>query len=329
VVLSAGTLVLVTSLVIALHGAALEGPADPTSGYEARPEWYARPLYQLRMLFEGPLQIIATMVIPGIATGFLVALPFLDRGPSREPRTRWPLLSAVLAGLALASGLGAFSLLKDRHDQGYQRHRAQVRQQASLARALAVPGVPPEGGTAVYRNDPAFAARELYDEHCLSCHTLTRQGGGEGPDLGDYNSRAWLTGFLHDPQGPLYMGPAKKPAKGGMKPVQASPQEIAALVEFVHSQSGAPDVDTTLAKAGASLFSDKDCDSCHELAPGQAGDAPNLLHRGTLAYVVATIEDPSRPTLYGERSKMPKYAGKLTPAQIESLARLVLDQRKR
>ena len=65
----------------ARHGAALESPADPTSSYLARPEWYALPLFQLRMYFEGPLEIVATMVIPGVVTALLLALPFLDRAP--------------------------------------------------------------------------------------------------------------------------------------------------------------------------------------------------------------------------------------------------------
>jgi hypothetical protein len=60
-------------LVLLQQGAALEGPADPGSGYMARPEWYSLPLYQLRMLFEGPLEIVATMVLPGLLAGVLVA----------------------------------------------------------------------------------------------------------------------------------------------------------------------------------------------------------------------------------------------------------------
>ena len=55
--------------VIARHGAPLESPADPTSSYLARPEWYALPLFQLRMFFEGPLEIVATMIIPGLVHG--------------------------------------------------------------------------------------------------------------------------------------------------------------------------------------------------------------------------------------------------------------------
>ena len=42
-----------------------------------RPEWYALPLFQLRMFFEGPLEIVATMIIPGPrdGAGVRAALP--------------------------------------------------------------------------------------------------------------------------------------------------------------------------------------------------------------------------------------------------------------
>jgi ubiquinol-cytochrome c reductase cytochrome b subunit len=328
IVASAVILAVVLGFVVALHGAALEGPADPSSGYQARPEWYARPLYQLRMYFEGPLEIVATMLIPGLAAGFLVMLPFIDRGQSRDPRRRLPVLVVTCLGLGGAIALGGYSVAKDRGDASYQRHRAEVEKEAVLARSLAVRGVLPEGGTAVFRNDPAYAVRELFREQCGNCHTLTRQGGGEGPDLGDYNSRAWIRAFLEDPQSPLYMGAAKKPAKGGMKPVKLPAPELAALTEFIYAQSGPSDADSALAKQGEALYSQRNCDSCHEIEPGRDSDAPNLYRRGTLEHVARIIETASRPELYGERSKMPRFAGKLTKEQIEELARYVRGQRK-
>jgi ubiquinol-cytochrome c reductase cytochrome b subunit len=327
-VVAATTTALLVVSVIALHGAALEGPADPASGYQARPEWYARPLYQLRTFFEGPLEIVATMVIPALVAGYLVALPFLDRGSTRDPRGRLPVLVVTGLGLCGVIFLGISSVMKDARDPSYQRHRAEVEKDAARARALAATGVLPEGGTAVYRNDPEFAVRELFRDQCSNCHALTRQGGGDGPDLGDYNSRAWILAFLKDPQSPLYMGGAKKPAKGGMKPVKAPADVLAALTEFIYAQSGASDVDQALLRKGEALYPDQGCDSCHEIEPGKESDAPNLYRRGSLDYVTRIIENPSRPDLYGERSKMPKFATKLSHDQIEGLARLVRGQRR-
>ena len=45
--------------------------------------------------------------------------------------------------------------------------------------------------------------------------------------------------------------------------------------------------------------------------------------------MVRIIETASRPELYGERSKMPRFAGKLTKEQIEALAKFVRGLRDR
>src|SRR5262249_11962688 len=62
------------------RGAPLEAPADPSSNFIARPEWYFLFLFQLLKYFEGPLQVVGTVVVPGLVATFLILLPFLDRG---------------------------------------------------------------------------------------------------------------------------------------------------------------------------------------------------------------------------------------------------------
>src|SRR5262249_44031508 len=140
--------------------------------------------------------------------------------------------------------------------------RAAEDEKAATARRLALEGVPPEGGTAVFRNDPQYQAREIWEEKCAGCHSLTGAGGDKGPDLKGYNSRAWILGFLKNPDGPLYMGSAK--LEKGMKPVEGTPDELRALTELVYSETGAKDVDPQLVSQGRQLFPDKDCDSCHD-----------------------------------------------------------------
>ena len=61
-------------------------PAD--ASYVPRPEWYFLSLFQLLKYFPGPLEPVATQVIPGLAIGFLALLPFLDRHPERRPWAR-------------------------------------------------------------------------------------------------------------------------------------------------------------------------------------------------------------------------------------------------
>jgi ubiquinol-cytochrome c reductase cytochrome b subunit len=318
------------ALVLVYRGAALEAPADPASSYLARPQWYALPLYQLRLLFQGPLEPVATLLLPGVAAGLLAALPFIDRGGDRRPQRRPLVMTGLALGLAGLMALGVMPVVDDARDPAFARHRRQVTAEAAQARQLAGRGVLPAGGTAVWHNDPAFEARALFDDRCAGCHTRDGEGGGEGPDLLDYNSRRWLTAFLRNPYAPRFFGGAKKADKGRMKPVEATDEEIGALAEFVYAQSGAPDVDLGLARQGRALFEGLNCDACHEANDprGEAG-GPNLVHRGRPDNIRRVIEHAGAPNLYGERSKMPRFAGKLAPEQIDQLTALVLQQQRR
>jgi mono/diheme cytochrome c family protein len=126
----------------------------------------------------------------------------------------------------------------------------------------------------VFRNDPMYRAREIWDDRCAGCHGLAGAGGEKGPDLKDYNSRAWIRGFLVNPDGPMYMGPAK--IEKGMRPVEASAEEMDALVEYLYAETGAADADNAKAARGRNLLSPKDCDTCHDLDGEGENDGPNL-----------------------------------------------------
>ncbi len=323
-----GTLafLMVAAAVVAHHGAPLESPADPTSSYVARPEWYAIPLYQLRMYFEGPLEIVATMVIPGLLTMLLLGLPFLDRARSNRPSDRAPVMIATCLGLGALGTLSTIALVKDAHDPAFAKARAEEKARGESARKLALRGVAAEGGLAVFRNDPLNHARELWGEHCAGCHGLSGTGGDKGPDLKGYNSRPWIRGFLENPDGPLYMGPAK--LDKGMRPVQGTADEIGALVEMVYAQTGAPDADAGRAARGHELIPQKDCDSCHEIDGEGENTGPNLKGRGSLGWVTAVILDAGHGRLFGEKNKMPKFETKLTPAEVDDLARFVVAQKE-
>jgi ubiquinol-cytochrome c reductase cytochrome b subunit len=309
--------------VIARHGAPLESPADPTSSYLARPEWYALPLFQLRMFFEGPLEIVATMIIPGIVTALAFALPFLDRGSTNRPADRRKVLGAAGLGLLALTALAVTALAKDARDPAFAKARAEEKLRGETARRLALKGVP--GDANVFRNDPMYHAREIWDDRCAGCHSLSGAGGEKGPDLKGYNSRAWIRGFLSDPDGPLYMGPAK--IDKGMKPVSGAPEEIEALVEYIYAETGATDVDASKAGRGRDLLSPHDCDTCHDFDGEGENDGPNLKGRGTQKWVAAVIADAGHPLLFGERNKMPKFRSKLTAEEIDELARFVIGQK--
>ena len=112
--------------VAALFPAPLDEIANPAdASYIPRPEWYFLSLFQLLKYFPGPLEPVATMVIPGLAIGFLALLPFIDRAdgrhPFRSPRRLFTTGMAALGiGVIALTGLGVADRPphKDRNDWG-------------------------------------------------------------------------------------------------------------------------------------------------------------------------------------------------------------------
>jgi mono/diheme cytochrome c family protein len=214
---------------------------------------------------------------------------------------------ALAAGIAVGV-LSALAIAEHAHDPFGVRGRAAV-----------------ELGVTAVRSDPLAHAREIWDERCSRCHGLVGAGGDKAPDFRGYDSRAWIRGFLEDPEGRLHMGAAK--LDKGMKPVAGTADELDALTEMVYQETGATDADAMRAARGRELIPQKDCDACHELDGEGENAGPNLKGRGTLAWVEAVIADAGEGRLYGEKNKMPRFASKLTPAEIEDMARFVIAQK--
>src|SRR6185437_15013449 len=89
----------------------LERVADPTdTSYIPRPEWYFLFLFQTLKVFEGPLEVVGTVVLPTLAILALIAAPFIDRSRLVRVRQRtFAIGIVVLAGLGWA-GLTAAAI---------------------------------------------------------------------------------------------------------------------------------------------------------------------------------------------------------------------------
>lgn len=326
---TAGMLFLLVVMTVQTHGAELLGPADPTENFQARPEWYFLFLYKLRMLFEGPLEPVATMLIPGAAVAFLLVLPVLDR--LRGPTATWIARVGIAAIMGGVLAMTAVAVVSDRNNEEFQKSLAATEKSAEQARKYALEGVLPLGGPAVFFNDPAYKVKQLYKEHCQSCHAIDGIGGDEAPELTDYSSRAWLSALVRNADAPQFFGKTKH--KGEMEPYpeeDLSAEHLQAVVEYIVSLMDDPSltVDADLAKKGKKLWDNElDCNSCHEVEAGEEGDAPNLLHHGNAAWVARVIRDSSKPDLFGERAEMPKFEGKLSDEEISQLAQFVVAQR--
>jgi ubiquinol-cytochrome c reductase cytochrome b subunit len=311
-------------LTVRSHGVELAPPADPASGYDARPEWYFLPLFQLLKYFHGAAEPIVALGAPAILMGFLFALPFLDRGPSASP---WRRLSKLVPLGLVGAGAGALialALASDARDAALQKRIVAADALARKARKLALAGVPPGPGTMVYENEPFHAARRYFGEHCAGCHdSLVRKG----PELvAGYNSRAWLAAFLVDPDGERFFGVTKKLHK--MKPTKYTGADLDAVVEMLYAETGATDARPELVDKGRSLFDNGPCSDCHSREAGAVGDeGPNLLGRGSPDALADFIRNPADPRWFGAQNEMPAFGAKLRPEEITALAAYVASLR--
>jgi len=225
-----------------MRGAPLEAPADPASEFTARPEWYFLPLFQLVRLVHGfpGSEFVGSQVIPGLVFLALLLLPWIDRSPSRSPRSRGVALAVGLGPLIACVLLGGLAAFNDANDGELARHQAEAREDAQLARTLFVKNgnsAPPEGPLALLDHHAPRLGKRVFAEKCSACHRLDGQGGVKGPALDGYLSRKWLAGVIKTPQDPRFFGtPGFKETMGS---TDAKPDELDALAAFVASQ-GAP-----------------------------------------------------------------------------------------
>jgi ubiquinol-cytochrome c reductase cytochrome b subunit len=305
-------------LVLRSHGAPLEAPADPASAYDARPEWYFLPLFQLLKYMPGRLETIGALGLPLVVGGVLFLLPSL-------PRARALAVVGTLLGGALVMMLLAHR--DDAHNVPYQKGRERAAADAKRALELAKLGVPPAGGLAVYDNDPLEHARKLFEARCSGCHVLEGAGEEKGPILTGWSSRAWLTDFLTQPDANKYFGRTKK--LHGMKPVKFAGDEMRAVVEWLYSRGGGT-FDQALADQGRKLVEQYSCDDCHSLEGSGEGSegAPAFTGRGTAEWVKRLIRDGGEPSLFSDHNEMPKFGpDKLSDADVTALAAFVVRQR--
>ena len=155
--------------------AGLEPQADPTdSSYNPRPEWYFFFMFQLLRLFEGPFEVLGTVVLPTAGGLILILLPFLDRSTERAPSKRKPLM---LVAVVVVFGAAVLTLLG--------------------ARA-------PLGQSPAVTSPSVLAGRTLFDKNgCSACHSIQGKGGKVGPDLthvGKKHDRDWFIKHFRDPQ---------------------------------------------------------------------------------------------------------------------------------
>ncbi len=152
----------------------LADKADPSdTTFVPVPEWYFLFYYQLLKYVHGPLEPLATWVLPALFFLALFFLPLLDRDPVRH-----------LANRPLTLGVGALF----------------------LTMVFALLGISLRDLHAIQRVDPAVArGKAVFTRFgCTGCHRIHGEGGAVGPDLsfiGDARpEREWHLKHFRDPQ---------------------------------------------------------------------------------------------------------------------------------
>jgi len=283
----------------------LERLADPTdTAYIPRPEWYFLFLFQTLKLFEGPLELLGTVVLPTLAILALLMVPFFDRGACKRLAQR-----TVALGVAGLAAIGWAGL--------------------TVTAIVTTPKTPistEEAGTTV--NDWQHLPPEALvgigyfrEERCATCHNLAEGTPRIGPNLATTSVRkspAWMMEHFRNPSS-LVPGTS-------MPPIHLDDSQLSSLAAFLlkltpqnaRALEAAPDV----AVAGAMVFKANQCGTCHTVnGEGmKIGPALNgLSQRRSKEWVEEQIRNPQS---HSSETMMPPY--KLSQSEMESLVTYLL-----
>lgn len=278
--------------------------ADPTDKtYIPRPEWYFLFLFQLLKYFQGPLEVLASVVLPGIAVTLLFAMPFIDRGAVVNVTKRTS--AALAAGLALVAWTGlTVAAVSSTPPEAFAADREGPAEWRELS--------PEElAGAALYRN-----------ERCASCHSLgVRAERKSGPNLGSGGARrdaAWMIAHFKEPANVI---PGSQ-----MPAITLSDSQLNSLAAFLLKltpENAEKLVDApAYALEGALLYQKYRCSMCHQVnGTGQTmGPSLNgLVRRRDAAWVKGHFAEPQK---YSPGTTMPPY--KFEPQGGDSIAKYLL-----
>ncbi|MCK6552925.1 c-type cytochrome, partial [Myxococcota bacterium] len=289
----------------------------------ARPEWYFLSLFQLLKYFQGPLQVVGTVVVPGLVAAFLALLPFLDRAPSRRFADRKPWLAAIGLLVTVQAGLTLLAVQHDANDPKIAEQKARAKKEADRAKLLAADGVPAAGAAYLLAHDPLTRGERVFERECASCHALAGKvpETPKGPELTAYGTRAWIRQVLRDPDSKRLFGHTKVE---GMESFAALPAgELDQLVELVFQQRDekAPPV---AERPGAALLDKHDCTNCHEFESPDGLEGPTLFRYGARAWIRDVVDDAGAAHLYGDVNTMPVFKTRLSDEDRDAVVTFLL-----
>jgi ubiquinol-cytochrome c reductase cytochrome b subunit len=278
----------------------LEQLADPTDAtYTPRPEWYFLFLFQSLKAFNGPMEVVGSVVLPGLAVMALILVPFIDRGAMMKVTRRFTAIGVVLlAGI----GWGGLTL-------------AAVKSTPKEATVVQVDYSAPTDWLQLSPEEMAGIGY-FRKENCISCHVIGEHGNPVGPDLTKTaikKDAAWMIAHFKRPS-------AMRPGSS-MPPIQLSDSQLNALASFLlklnEQNAAALDNAPDFAVDGALIYQANRCGACHLVnSVGQKIGPPlnGLSKRQSRSWVLEHFLDPQK---LSPGSFMPPY--KLPQKDLENL----------
>jgi ubiquinol-cytochrome c reductase cytochrome b subunit len=230
----------------------LERLADPTdNSYLPRPEWYFLFLFELLKRLQGPLEPVATVILPSIAVMLLFLLPFLTSPRLRMLNRRAVSAALVFLVFAVWGGLTLSAMLTSPENTK--------------------PSFIPSAALDWARLQPEQIAGIGYfrSSHCDSCHNLLTGNPKIGPNLALSAVRRpheWLLQHFANPATAVsnHLGLTQLNALSIML-TSETPDSISVLQaispEFIQ---------------GAQVYVANACASCHKINGTGAGIGPPL-----------------------------------------------------
>jgi ubiquinol-cytochrome c reductase cytochrome b subunit len=213
----------------------IANPAD--SHFLPRPEWYYLPMFEWLKFWEGPAVVLGVVVIPGLVAAALFLLPFLDRRLERKIwRRPIPALAVAIVVFGMVF-LGVRSQMDDREGPTAQQIAHQQEEEKAYSATPFEPYTnapePSSSGVAIAQiADPLVAkGKGIFNERgCNACHGDDGTGTALAPSLVGVTKKLpqdRLVALLHNPNARM--------KAGGMPTVDASPDEMTALLAYLRA----------------------------------------------------------------------------------------------
>jgi mono/diheme cytochrome c family protein len=206
------------------------------------------------------------------------------------------------------------------HEELYNADRL-----ARRALQLAGAGIPADGPLSLLRRDPLTRGKELFGQHCASCHDHGQDFQSSkptAPDLAGFGTSDWIGGLLWQPGSPHYFGNTKlRTMSNWIKKTRARAQKeheeanLEADLDVIARWLGshplqAPPGDeknTSLFAQGYRAFADR-CAQCHTYKQiGGDTKGPDLTGYGDAEWIRMMILAPYDALRYGSRNTMPAF----------------------